>query len=81
MDPLSSIALAVAGTWIGAIGIGVIRIGLKLNNTVQRLTVVVTALGGEVRQHKRDIRTLRATTSAYDGRIAVLESHTQRRTP
>jgi hypothetical protein len=77
MDPMSSIALAVAGTWIGAIGIGVIRIGLKLNNTVQRLTVVVTALGGEVRQHKRDIRTLRATSAVQTERIRVLEAHTR----
>ncbi len=77
MDPLSSIALAVAGTWIGAIGIGVIRIGLKLNNTVQRLTVVVTALDGEVQQHRRDLRGVRATAALQAERLSVLEAHTR----
>jgi hypothetical protein len=37
----------------------------------------VTALGGEVRQHKRDIRTLRATSAVQTERIRVLEAHTR----
>ena len=74
---METIALAAAGTWIGAIGIGLIRIGWKLNNTVQRLTVVVNALGGEVQQHRRDIRAIRAAAALQAERLSVLEANSK----
>jgi hypothetical protein len=74
MDPLHTLALTVAGAWIGAIGIGLIKIGLKLNNTVQRLTVLVDSLAADAARQKRDIRALSGTTATHAERLAIPES-------
>lgn len=67
MEPL---LVTIAATWIGAVGVGLIRVGLKLNNAVQRLTVVVDGLNAEVNRQRRQ---LRATTIEHAERLSALE--------
>ncbi|MBK8208003.1 MAG: hypothetical protein IPK87_14600 [Planctomycetes bacterium] len=74
MDPLHTLALSVAGMWVGAIGIGLIKVGLKLNTAVARLTVLVEGLNAQVNRHRGELRAMRATHLEHAERISALES-------
>ncbi len=56
---LQTVVVSVLATWLGAIGIGLISVGLRLNNTVQRLGVVVRLLVRQNASHARDIELLK----------------------
>ena len=56
---LQTVVVSVLATWLGAIGIGLISVGLRLNNTVQRLGVVVRLLVRKNASHARDIELLK----------------------
>ena len=73
MDVFLAVVVSVAGTWIGAIGIGVISVGLKLNNTVQRLGVLVEELTRDRDRHAAELSMLRESRSDLVERISVLE--------
>jgi hypothetical protein len=64
---LQSVIVGVAATWIGAIGVGIISVGMRLNNTVQRLTVIVSRLEREFNTQAEEIRAL------HDSRVQLIE--------
>lgn len=74
MDPsLQSILTGVAGTWLGAVGVGMISVGLRLNNAVQKLTVIVSRLEREFSGQSEEIRALNESRIQLIERIARLE--------
>lgn len=75
MDPsLQTILVTALATWLGAIGIGLITVGLKLNNTVQRLAVVVRVLSRQHLAHEHDIQALKDSRAEVLARLARLEA-------
>lgn len=67
MGDWQTLAWSLAATWIGAVGVGAISVGLRLNNALQRLTAIVERLEREHRAHDADIRIL------YEARLGLAE--------
>lgn len=74
MDELSNALISVAATWFSAIGIGLIAVGLKLNNNVQRLTAVVERLTEDVSKHDQHLSKLDTSIVSANERLSVLEN-------
>lgn len=75
MDTFSEAAISIAVTWFSAIGIGLIAVGLKLNNNVQRLTAVVERLTKDVAQHEERLHELDTSTVSANERLKTLENY------
>jgi hypothetical protein len=71
---LQTILVTALATWLGAIGIGLITVGLRLNNTVQRLSVIVRVLSRQHIAHEHDIQTLKESRAEIHARLARLEA-------
>ena len=71
---LQTILVSALATWLGAIGIGLITVGLKLNNTVQRLGVVVRELARRQLAHEHNIESLKDSRAELTARVTRLEA-------
>jgi hypothetical protein len=71
---LQTIVVTALATWLGAIGIGLITVGLKLNNTVQRLGVVVRELARRQLAHEQIIENLKDSRAELHARVTRLEA-------
>jgi len=71
---VEAVIISVASAWIGAIGIGLIGVCLRLNNAVLKLAGVVDALAKQSELQRDDIRELYRTSSEHAERLAVLET-------
>ncbi|MCC6573291.1 MAG: hypothetical protein IT462_05810 [Planctomycetes bacterium] len=73
MDTLQSVIAGVTATWLGAVGVGIISVGLRLNNAVQRLTVIVSRLEREFNTQADEIRGLNENRVQLIERLTRLE--------
>jgi cell division protein FtsB len=71
---LQAILVSALATWLGAIGIGLITVGLRLNNTVQRLSVIVRVLSRQHIAHEQNIETLKDSRAELQARVSRLEA-------
>lgn len=74
IDLLQPVAVGVCVTWLGAIGVGVIAVGLRLNNAVQKLAVVVDELGKQTGRNREEISNIQRGQGRHAERLAVLET-------
>lgn len=75
MDPaLQTILVTALATWLGAIGIGLITVGLRLNNTVQRLSVIVRLLSRQHLAAEQNIEALKDSRAELNARVSRLEA-------
>lgn len=73
-DGLQSILITALATWLGAIGIGLITVGLRLNNTVQRLSVIVRLLSRQHIAAEQNIQALKDSRAELNARVSRLEA-------
>lgn len=71
---LQTIVISALATWLGAIGVGLITVGLKLNNTVQRLGVIVRELARRQLAHEQVIESLKDSRAELHARVTRLEA-------
>ncbi len=71
---VQTILVTALATWLGAIGIGLITVGLKLNNTVQRLGVVVRELARRQLAHEHNLESLKVSRAELHARVTRLEA-------
>jgi hypothetical protein len=71
---MDAVVFSVASAWIGAIGIGLITVCLRLNNNVLRLTAAVEDLAAETNRNRDAIHELFVNHAHHAERLAVLES-------
>ncbi|CAG0979966.1 hypothetical protein PLCT2_01844 [Planctomycetaceae bacterium] len=71
---VQTILVTALASWLGAIGIGLITVGLKLNNTVQRLGVVVRELARRQLAHEHNIEALKDSRAELHARVTRLET-------
>ncbi len=76
---LQSVLTGALATWLGAVGVGVITVGLRLNNAVQRLTVIVARLERELNTQADEIRGLNENRLQLIERLLRLERPAGRR--
>ncbi len=73
-DGLQTILITALATWLGAIGIGLITVGLRLNNTVQRLSVIVRLLSRQHIAAEQNIQALKDSRAELNARVSRLEA-------
>ncbi len=71
---LQTILITALATWLGAIGIGLITVGLRLNNTVQRLSVIVRLLSRQHLAAEQNIQALKDSRAELQARVSRLEA-------
>ena len=71
---LQTILVSALATWLGAIGIGLITVGLRLNNTVQRLSVIVRLLSRQHIAAEQNIQALKDSRAELNARVSRLEA-------
>ena len=71
---MHTILVTALATWLGAIGIGLITVGLRLNNTVQRLSVIVRVLSRQHIAAEQNIQALKDSRAELQARVSRLEA-------